>query len=186
MGLGDLFKPKWKHSNYIKRRKAVMELDDQEILIDIVKNDPADGIRKAAIKKIKDKDFLLDIAKNEDEDWSVRLEASIQCNYNPFLVDFVKFKILIKDKQACPDARSRAHIVERKEAIKHITDIAALCDIAYNSTYDEKSTHEKLNMSKVVGYSDHDGYEYERVKVSETSYPLREAAKERLKELGYG
>ena len=39
MGLFDRFtKPKWQHKDYKKRIKAVEKLDDQEILIDLAKN----------------------------------------------------------------------------------------------------------------------------------------------------
>ena len=45
-----LFKPAWKSKNFYKREKAVAKLDDQAILSDIAKNDPALRVREAAIQ----------------------------------------------------------------------------------------------------------------------------------------
>ena len=39
MGLTDLFRPKWKHSDSSVRRAAVKELDDQAALAYVAKND---------------------------------------------------------------------------------------------------------------------------------------------------
>jgi len=54
MAILDLFRPKWKHSNWAVRIKAVEKIKDQELLINIAKSDENIQVRKAAIKKVSD------------------------------------------------------------------------------------------------------------------------------------
>lgn len=75
MGLFDKFRtPKWKHEDAKVRLEAVKELDDQEILAEIAKNDSDKDVRKEAVKKISNESVLADIAEN-DSDKDVREEA---------------------------------------------------------------------------------------------------------------
>lgn len=74
MAFSDLFKPKYKNSNPSVRREAVKELDDQNILIEIAKNDDTGYVREEAVKKINDESVLVNIVKN-DSIIEVRLEA---------------------------------------------------------------------------------------------------------------
>ena len=65
MGLFDRFKtPKWQHKDSKVRLEAVKELNDDDILVDIAKNDSDTDVRKTAISRISDEQFLFDIAKN--------------------------------------------------------------------------------------------------------------------------
>lgn len=55
MGLFDRFsKPKWQHEDHFVRREAVEKLDDEEILIQIAKNDDEWTVRSDAVEKITD------------------------------------------------------------------------------------------------------------------------------------
>ena len=76
MGLFDSLRtPKWKHKDWQKRMQAVkFELDDEQILADIAKNDESTSVREEAVKKIKDKKILEDITYNAS-DSSIRLRA---------------------------------------------------------------------------------------------------------------
>lgn len=76
MGLGDLFKPKWKHSNSIIRSDAVKELTDEKILIEVAKNDSNHHIRCEAVENpnLKDESVLIEIAENDKNEF-VRYSA---------------------------------------------------------------------------------------------------------------
>ena len=52
MGIIDLFKPKWRHSDPAVRREAVEALDNQSSLITVAKSDPDPAIRQLALEKI--------------------------------------------------------------------------------------------------------------------------------------
>ena len=53
MGIGDLFKPKWRHSNREIRLAAVLELKDQAALASVVNNESDEEIRQAAMERIR-------------------------------------------------------------------------------------------------------------------------------------
>ena len=48
MGLGDLLKPKYKHSNPDIRKKAISKLDDLKLLEEIVRNENNEEVKKSA------------------------------------------------------------------------------------------------------------------------------------------
>lgn len=58
--------PKWKHKNARVRREAVQKLNNQDILIDIAKNDSNWMVRDVAIDRIDDESVLIDIAKDDN------------------------------------------------------------------------------------------------------------------------
>lgn len=63
MLIGNLFAPKWKHKNPQVRKQALMALDamsedSQNILLDVVENDPELFIRRLAIRRLNDIDAL--------------------------------------------------------------------------------------------------------------------------------
>lgn len=67
MGLFDMFKkPEWKNKDPKIRIEAIKDLNDEKVLMDIVKNDSDNDVREVAINKITDNSFLVDIAKNSD------------------------------------------------------------------------------------------------------------------------
>ncbi len=53
MGLLDHIRPKWKHSDWRVREKAVAQIDDPGILVKIVQRDAAMGVRKAALERLR-------------------------------------------------------------------------------------------------------------------------------------
>ena len=65
MGFIDIFKPKYKHSDWSVRIKAVNEMTDESKLIDIAINDNSLDVRGAAAKKIKDQKTLKEIIESE-------------------------------------------------------------------------------------------------------------------------
>jgi len=64
MILKNLFQPKYKHPNPEVRRKAVMKIKDQNLLVQIVKEDKDTGVRMAALERISDQALLTDIGAN--------------------------------------------------------------------------------------------------------------------------
>ncbi|MBI5479448.1 MAG: DUF349 domain-containing protein [Deltaproteobacteria bacterium] len=74
MGLFDLFRPKWKHSDAEVRARAVRLLDDDAILAQVAQGDPDDRVRKVAIKRLLDTEVLAAVAK-DDADEGVRRAA---------------------------------------------------------------------------------------------------------------
>lgn len=115
MGLLNLFRPKWKHSDPIKRievvkklknpgvlaevakndedfrvrREAVWKLNDQKLLMEIAKKDTEKAVKQAAIEKLKDQGVLTEIVKN-DEDWQVHREAVGKLNDHKSLAEIAK------------------------------------------------------------------------------------------------
>jgi len=155
MGIGDLFKPKWKHSNWKIRKSAVMKLKDKEILKNIVVNDKnykvriaaiknrhfSDQtlitqivkidkrleVRKAAVEKINDSSLLANIAKNH-EDAIVRKEAVKNSCFND---DKILSNISLQDSDSSV----------RIAAIKKLSDQELFIKIASNDkNYDVRLT----------------------------------------------
>ena len=69
MGLADLFRPKYCHSNVAVRSEAVRALssDDISILTQVAKTDRDIGVRRIAMEKIDEADVLAEIAGAETE-----------------------------------------------------------------------------------------------------------------------
>jgi len=94
MAILDLFRPKWKHSNWKVREAAIEKLTDQNVLIDIAKNDEDYNVRTAAIEKITDQNVIIDVAKTDKND-KVRTAArnkisDEQIALKLYLIDIVK------------------------------------------------------------------------------------------------
>ena len=81
MGLADLFRPKWKHSDVEVRASAVRELGstETEVLRGIATTDVDAGVRRIAIKKLQDPMVLVEVARNEPDE-SLRQIASERAN----------------------------------------------------------------------------------------------------------
>src|SRR5687768_2926272 len=69
MGIADLFRPKYRHSDVRVRTEAVRALgaDDATILKQIAKTDRDIGVRRIAIEKIVEADVLAELAAAESE-----------------------------------------------------------------------------------------------------------------------
>ena len=71
----NVFRPKWKHSDWRVRLAAVQKLTDQPLLADIAKNAVEQIVRTTAALKLTDQAVLAEIAKN-DFDPLVRAAAA--------------------------------------------------------------------------------------------------------------
>src|SRR4051812_29624992 len=69
MGITDLFRPKYRHSDVRVRSEAVRALtaDDAAILVQIARTDRDVAVRRLAIERISTADVLADIAAAEPE-----------------------------------------------------------------------------------------------------------------------
>src|SRR5438132_1011366 len=69
MGIADLFRPKYRHSDVRVRTEAVRALtkDDAAILVQIARTDRDIGVRRLAIERIDTAEVLADIASAETE-----------------------------------------------------------------------------------------------------------------------
>jgi hypothetical protein len=67
MAILDLFKPKWKNSNWIIRRDAMESITDQAILAEVVKKDSDLEVRMAALQRITDQIILAEIVNSKNE-----------------------------------------------------------------------------------------------------------------------
>ena len=77
MGIADLFRPKWKHSDAEVRATAVQKLgpEEMEALVAIASNDDDPAVRRIAIKKIDDPEILAKLAQNDPERTLQRMAA---------------------------------------------------------------------------------------------------------------
>src|SRR5690242_4159494 len=69
MGIADLFRPKYRHSDVRVRTEAVRALtaDDAATLVQVARTDRDIGVRRIAIEKIDEADVLAEIAAAETE-----------------------------------------------------------------------------------------------------------------------
>src|SRR5512135_2692175 len=92
MGIADLFRPKYRHSDVRVRTEAVKALgaDDAAILIQVARTDRDIGVRRIAIEKIDKADALAEIAAAETErslrdfagERAARLWSHVACGDN--------------------------------------------------------------------------------------------------------
>ncbi|MDX2021069.1 MAG: hypothetical protein SF187_12585 [Deltaproteobacteria bacterium] len=68
MGLLDVFRPRWKHSNPEVRLEAVKTLDDDEVLAQAASRDEDDRIRRLAIKQLIDPWRLKNVASVQSDE----------------------------------------------------------------------------------------------------------------------
>jgi hypothetical protein len=76
MGLADLFRPKWRHSDPEVRAEAVRQLGDDQtaVLATVAQNDTDARVRRVALKRIADAAVLFEVAAH-DPDESLRKAA---------------------------------------------------------------------------------------------------------------
>lgn len=120
MGLADLFRPKWKHSNADVRGAAVKQLSAEEVsaLNFVVAKDSDPAIRRMAIKKINDPDTLVDVSQN-DPDESVRILAA------------EKLSAMLVSKATGDD------LDDAKLATENISDQKVLVEVAKQTPFEE-------------------------------------------------
>jgi hypothetical protein len=113
MGLADFFRPKWRHSDVAVRTAAIRALDAQEtgILVQVVRNDTDDNVRKLALRKIVNPQTLAELA-GADLDQNLRDLASER-------LSSLRVSTAVKD-----DAQSA------QEALDHLEDENSLAEVA--------------------------------------------------------
>ena len=115
MSVFDMFKPKWKSSDSQVRCRAVQELDDQDILLEICQEDSDVLVRGGAIKKLRDASSL-ELVISSEEDSELQKIAGHRLN------KIYSQKILSSDDQ-----------VVNRELISKIDDEVILTSIAVAS-----------------------------------------------------
>lgn len=143
MGIADLFRPKYRHSDVSVRTEAVRALsaaDDAATLTTIAKSDRDAGIRRIAIEKLKEAEVLADIAASES-DSSVRafaksraaeLWCSIACGTDVDAANRALSGILkLNDQSALVEVAVRASTAAiKKRALTELRDPKALAELA--------------------------------------------------------
>ena len=116
MGIADLFKPKWKHSNAQIRAAAVKDMSPEETeeLMSIARDDKDPAVRRVAVKKITSPEALLEIA-SQDPDEGLRR----------FAEERALAGLVTRTMQGEPETASRS--------LAMISDDVTLVDIAVNA-----------------------------------------------------
>ncbi len=143
MGLADLFRPKYKHSDAEIRAAAVRNLgpESEDILADIAHSDRDAAVRRIAIKKLVDPHTLIKIAQ-QDTDESLRQLAGEKAT-----MIWVTAATSDQDPEASQtavehltDQNALANVARkalistiRKKAVAKLTDPKALADVAKNA-----------------------------------------------------
>jgi ankyrin repeat protein len=118
MGIGDLFRPKWKHSNAAVRLSAVPGLTDENVLSDIAQHDADRGVRIAAVEKLSNQHLLQRIVRNET-DADVARAAFQRINDQSILAEI---------------SRSEPRAVVRLAAVKKLNAPAVLAELLKRDT----------------------------------------------------
>jgi hypothetical protein len=142
MGIADLFRPKYRHSDVRVRTEAVRALtaDDAAILVQVARTDRDIGVRRIAIEKIDAADVLAELASAETErslrdfagERAAQLWTQAACGddaeaANAALAGIVR----LGDQHALVDIALRASNASvRKKAFGELRDPKALADLA--------------------------------------------------------
>ena len=150
--------------DYFDIEKDVERIEDEKLLICLAKNAQNKYARREATMKIKDEETLIYVFEHDSE--TIVRSHAIK---NPHFTSQSLLAGIANDSSEENDIR--------RYAIEKITDKEALLALSHDSTF------EVITNRECVGYSDHDGYEYEVTRTE--CYPIRDTALSRLKELGY-
>jgi len=142
MGIADLFRPRYRHSDVRVRTEAVRALtaDDAATLIQIARTDRDIGVRRLAIERITTADILAEIAAAETErslrdlagERAAQLWLSHACNADPETAGAaLAGMIKLGDQHALVDVVIRAEVAAiRKRAFGELRDPRALAELA--------------------------------------------------------
>jgi hypothetical protein len=142
MGIADLFRPKYRHSDVRVRTEAVKALtsDDAAILQQIARTDRDIGVRRIAIEKIDEADILAEIAGAETErslrdfagERAAELWAQVACADDAEAAGAaLTGMIRLGDQQALVEVAVRAALPAiRKRAFGEMRDARALAELA--------------------------------------------------------
>jgi hypothetical protein len=152
MGIADLFRPKYRHSDVRVRAEAVRALtaDDAALIIQIARTDRDTGVRRLAIERIETADVLADIAAAEPEralrdlagNRAAQLWLHHACAADPdragtALAGMIK----LGDQRALVDVVVRAEVPAiRKRAFGELRDPRALSELAKSGAPQELRT----------------------------------------------
>jgi hypothetical protein len=145
MGIADLFRPKYRHSDVRVRTEAVKALssDDAATLIQVAQTDRDIGVRRIAIEKINEATALAEIAAAETErslrefagERAAQLYTSTACKDNESAAnDALSGIIKLGDQHALIDVAVSAKVAAiRKRAFGELRDPKALAELAKNN-----------------------------------------------------
>ena len=147
MGFLDLFRPKWKHSEFSVRREAVEKLTDQNLLAEIAKSDKDSVVRIIAVEKLTDQNLLAEIAKN-DKDFDVRRGAVEKLTDQNLLAEVTRIENT-KYSRALREFGNKAMAMSDNEMI---ASLEALCSCYSNTHISSMSIRSELNkVSQLIG-----------------------------------
>lgn len=143
MGISNLFRPKYRHSDPSVRAEAVRELgkDDADVLLNIASSDADSSVRRVAIERISDPEALAELAVAEADDsarelaqeraaqlWLSEALSSDDADHSCRIVE----KLAEIDQQlALAELAQRATSVEaRREAVAQLSEPRALVELA--------------------------------------------------------
>ncbi len=139
MGIVDLFRPKWKHSDAEVRATAVQKLgpEEMEALVGIARDDGDPAVRRIAIKKIEDPLILIELAQSETDKTLQRMAAD---KANGVLTtravaddeDSAReaLEALTEDKALTTVARTASLEAIREAALDRLTEPRAIAEVA--------------------------------------------------------
>ena len=143
MGIADLFRPKYRHSDVRVRTEAIRALtnEDAAILIQVAKNDRDIGVRRLALEKIHEADVLAELAAAETErslrdfagERAAELWQDIACGADDAEKAGAALTGIIKigEQHALVEVAAHAALPAiRKRAFGELRDPRALCDLA--------------------------------------------------------
>src|SRR5262245_50330237 len=142
MGIADLFRPKYRHSDVRVRTAAVKALthDDAGILVQIARTDRDIGVRRLAIGKIEEAQVLAEIAAAETErslrdfagERAAQLYSSNACSdHEPDASDALAGIMKLGDQHALVEVAVNAALPAiRKRAFGELRDPRALAELA--------------------------------------------------------
>jgi hypothetical protein len=147
MGLTDLFRPKYRHSDAAVRADAVRQMgaDEAELVTRIARDDRDAAVRRIAMDRIEDPAVLADLAAREPDPglrdhargraaglWAARaLAAERQGGAEDALAGLVR----VGDQRALADVAARAtDATVREAALGKLTEARALADLARNGS----------------------------------------------------
>ncbi|MDR2472027.1 MAG: hypothetical protein LBD53_00505 [Tannerella sp.] len=139
MGLLDLFRPAWKHSDMEIRMLAVKKLTDQKILKKVALKDSFDSVRLAAVKKITDEAVLKDVAFNDEYSY-IRQAAVDKLTAQNIIIDIYR--------KSTPLSYERHRVIDLIDISAHqdiFADYALKCPV---EIYYETAEQAKLGWAR--------------------------------------
>src|SRR5690349_15965873 len=142
MGIADLFRPKYRHSDVRVRTEAVKALtaDDVAILTQVARTDRDIGVRRIAIEKIDEAEVVAEIAAAETErslreyasERAAELWSAVACGDDADAAGSALAGIIkLGDQRALVDIAVSARAPQvRKRAFGELRDPRALAELA--------------------------------------------------------